>query len=223
MSHRERRANMALDDAYEYCRLLETCNEKPELFCLCSAISTVDAALESSAEDTLQPLGPKISLEAWTRIRNSLFNFLITMFPGYFMVYKDSDATPVEPGDEWPDHGLIEFLPERSRRREDSYFCELDSLDFKTRTTLRWCFAEGRQNTKPADFIADPIMLEEEAVEFLERLYEICEEESTKGKKRAHQKWWQLYWEATSCRDSHEKRRLHKDMDKLQAVWGRPS
>jgi hypothetical protein len=224
MTNRERRAGMALDEVYNYCRDLETREERPEMFKLCAAIRTVDAAIETAGEARHHPIGPPISLEAWQRIRNSLFDFLVTSFPGYFLVYRDFEASPLEPGSQWPEEGLLEFFPEQGRRREDSYFCELGDLNLKTRTSLRWCFAEGRQNSRPADFSREPVVLEDEqANDFLMRLNEVCADEATKGKKRAHQKWWQLYWESNSCRDREEKRRLHKDMDRLQSVWGRPS
>ncbi len=220
MSDRERRVSMALDDAYNYCRMLTMREEKGDLLRLCAALHTVDAALESETGAASQFL--HISTQAWSRIRNTLFDFLLTATPGYFLVYKDSEASPVEPGSEWPEHGLLEFFPESARRRDDSYFCDLDSLDFKTKTNLRWCFAEGRTNIRPADFAPQPALQEDEVSDFLTHLDEVCAEEAHKGKKRAHQKWWQLYWEATSCRNAQQKRRLHKDMDKLQVVWGKP-
>ncbi len=224
MTQHERRLSMALDDAYHYCRRLEAREENPELFHLMAALHTVDAALQSAEEGQEPRLGPRISCEAWSRVRDSLYDFLVTSTPGYFLVYANDDATPCEAGNQWPDKGLLEFYPESGRRREDRFTSNLDNLDPGTKTTLRWLFAEGRQNVRPSDFSKQPIVLEEEeANELLDRLYLVCAEEAARGKKRAHQKWWQLYWEASSCRDNQEKRRLHKDMDRLQAVWGRPS
>lgn len=223
MTNRDRRGNMALDDAYIYCRRLEYRQEKPELYTVCSALHTVDAAIATASIEEGKPVGPRISVDAWLRIRNNLFNFLITSFPGYFLLYKDADASPLEAGSEWPEQGMLEFFPERSRRREDSYICDLEDMEPRTLTSLRWCFAEGRQNIRPSDFEREPVLDEEEVNELMGRFYEVCEEEAERGKKRAHQKWWQLYWEATSCRDAHQKRQIHKDMDRLQSVWGKPS
>ena len=72
----------------------------------------------------------------------------------------------------------------------------------------RLCFAEHRQNTVPADFDNQEELLAEEgaeeAEELLDRLYQVCEEEATEGKKKAHRKWWQLYWEAQTCEEKRD-------------------
>ncbi len=220
----DRRNFMALDEAYHYCRLLESKAEKPVLYKLCAALTTVDAAVAAITEGT--SYGTRgLSLRAWTDVRDTLYNLLVTSFAGYYMVYGEYDTTPVEPGQEWPDYGRLEFYPEQARRRDDGYRSSLEHLLPETATTLRWCYAEGRQHVTPADFPSpEPAADDEpEAVALMERLYEVCVTEATRGKKRAHERWWQLYWEANSSKDKREKTDLRRRMEELQCVWGRPS
>lgn len=224
MATQERRHFMALDDAYDYCRLLEMKVEMPILYKLCSALRTVDAAEQTAREGGAYGT-QGLSVRAWSQVRDKLFDLLLRSFPGYFVVYGPDGQVPVEPGQEWPQYGRVEFFPNQARRRDDSYSADLDRLTPEAVTAMRWCFAEGRQQIDPADFPDEqPVTDEEsEAVSLMERLYEICVEEATRGKKRAHERWWQLYWQSNSCADRKEKSALKKQMLELQAVWGRPS
>jgi len=224
MATRERRSQMALDDAYLYCSKLESGEEPPSLYKVCAAIRTLEAALESCAEPA-RHWAPVITLEAWAEVKDILYNCLVTSFPGYYLVYPEAAPAPLEPGSEWPGSGRLEFYPQRGRRREDSYVSRLDRLQESTLTSLRWCFAEGRKTVEPSDFSRQPpaSVEEEEAIGLIQRLYDVCLDEATRGKKRAHQKWWQLYWEADSCRDKSQKHELRRQMSRLQTVWGRPS
>jgi hypothetical protein len=226
---------MALDDAYFYCRQLEAGNETPSLFKVANAIGTLDLALAYQSDS---PMPVSICSEAWSRVRDSLFEILLRSFAGYFVVYSDGglDAeTPinVEPGGEWPESGRLEFFPEESRRKNDSYSGWLSCIGPSVLTPIRWCFAEGRQTITPADFEHDfsvsiddadesETCPEDTARELLSKLYAVCEEEASEGKKKAHRKWWQLYWEANSCPNKRERHNLQKQMVTLQSIWGRP-
>lgn len=226
MTNHERRNSIALDEAYYYCRRLETKAERPEMFTLCNAIRTLDLALQSHDES---PMPLSLCTEAWSRVRDSLFNFLVCSFPGYFEIFDADDPLPVTPGNDWPEFGTIDFYPESSQRKVDSYAARLDRLSPSVMNPLRWAFADGRQQVAPVDFDDNPASqapvdseLQEQATEFLARLYEVCEEEASEGKKKAHRKWWQLYWEADSCPNKREKHELQKQMVALQSIWGRP-
>ncbi len=222
----ERRNTMALDDAYHYLRGLEEGSERPSLHKLCSAIATVDRVLEPELEPGQ---AVNLSTEVWTCVRDGLFNQLVASFPGGFTVYCD-DGGELEPGSDWPDRGLLEFFPDRTSRKSDSYTARLERLDPQIALALRWCFADGRQVLKASDLNEPPARAAEscqdepadEARQLIERFYAVCEEESTKGKKKAHRKWWQLYWEADTCQDRKAKHKLQKEMLELQSVWGRP-
>ncbi|MBI4533763.1 MAG: hypothetical protein HY711_07425, partial [Candidatus Melainabacteria bacterium] len=101
MATSDRRNFMSLDEAYRYCCLLETKAEKPDLFKMLSSLKTVDAALRSASG---QPTSwvPPISPEAWSQVRDTLFNLLITSFSGFFLIYAQDDTHPLEAGAKWP-------------------------------------------------------------------------------------------------------------------------
>jgi hypothetical protein len=215
---------MPLDEAYFYCRRLELKLERPALFKICNAIRTVDLALLSNS-DSHPVVSASISAEAWSSIRDQLFKLLVTSFSGYFLVYDEEHAEPLESGSPWPEKGHIEFYPERILRRFETYTSTFDRMDPVTLGILRWCFAQDRHDISPALFNSEPELdLEEEgAMSLLDRMYEICEEEAAEGKKKAHRKWCQLYWEASGCPDRRLRHELQKKMLCLQSVWGRPA
>lgn len=226
MAKQERRRSMPLDEAYIYCRRLELKLERPALFKVCNAIHTVDLALSSDEELSMAGVPSHISCEAWSRVRDQLFKVLVTSFSGYFLIYDVDGVEPLENGAAWPEHGSIEFYPEKILRRFETYRSYIERLDPSMITILRWCFAQDRHNISPQLFNAEPQEAEataEEIVSFLDRLYEICEEEAHEGKKKAHRRWWQLYWEANGCVDRRARHELQKQMLSLQSVWGRPA
>lgn len=219
----DRRNSMALDEAYQYCRLLESGDETPVLHKLVSSIHTIDLAT-----DPERKMSPAISPDAWCRVRDSLFAILVASFSGYFLVYLDDEVAPIEQGSDWPKRGRLEFYPEAARRRTDYCESRLERIDPEVSTSLRWLFARGQQTANPSHFerLRQAEVNEEErgAVSaLLEQFYEICEREATAGKKRAHHKWWQLYWEENSCKDKQQKRELRRELLELQSVWGQPA
>lgn len=228
MAKQERRRGMALDEAYFYCRRLEMKLERPALFKICNAIRTVDLALSSDGELTVAGMPNHISNEAWSRVRDQLFKILLTSFAGYFLIYDDNNVEPLESGAPWPEKGAIEFYPERILRRFETYRSPCDRLDPSVLTILRWCFSQDRHNISPSMFTTEAdaetqAASPSEVMSFLDRLYEICEEEAQEGKKKAHRRWWQLYWEANGCADRRARHELQKQMLSLQSVWGRPA
>lgn len=217
---------MPLDEAYFYCRRLELKLERPALFKVCNAIRTVDLALAPDGEGDAHCEATNISDEAWSRIRDKLFKALVTSFNGYFLVYAEGHSEPLEHGSAWPERGYIEFYPERILRRFETYHSEFSRVESATLNILRWCFSQDRHNISPALFSSessDMDLVESEAMIFLERMYEICESEAEEGKKKAHRKWCQLYWEANGCPDRRVRNELQKKMLSLQSVWGRPA
>lgn len=221
MSSNERRNAIALDDAYFYCRQLETGAERPDLYKLCNAIRTLDLALEAHIES---PLPVTLSKQAWSRVRNSLFNILVSSFEGCFFVYDQFEIL-VEPSADWPEGGFIEFFPRSINRKDESYGAGFDQMQASVINPLRWAFAEARQQIYPADFGNEEQLPNDAdaARDLLERLNVVCEEEASEGKKKAHRKWWQLYWEANSCPNKRKKHELQKQMVALQSIWGTPA
>jgi hypothetical protein len=207
---------IALDDAYFYCRQLETGAERPDLFTVCNALRTLDFALEAHHES---PMPMTLCVEAWTRVRDSLYAVLVSSFAGYFFVY-DENENVVEPGNEWPDNGYLEFYPDRINRKNESYKGYFQHMPSAVLNPIRWAFAEGRQQLSAENFRRAEEA--DEARELLERLNDVCEEQASEGKKKAHRKWWQLYWEANSCPNKRRKHELQKQMVALQSIWGTP-
>lgn len=224
MAKHERRRGIPLDEAYFYCRRLELKLERPALFKVCNAIKTIDLALSPDAEE-YPGISAHISPQAWSRIRDQLFKILVSSFSGYFLVYENGNLEPLEAGSTWPQNASIEFYPEKILRRFESYRSDCSRIDQPTLTILRWCFSQDRQNISPSLFNNETEMdsIQEEAMAFLDRMYEICEEEASEGKKKAHRKWCQLYWEANGCPDRRARHELQKKMLSLQSVWGRPA
>lgn len=230
MAARDRRIFLPLDEAHTYWRMLESGQSRPNLYKICAALSTIDSALRA-AEDETTNNWQHISLKAWSQIRNALFNWLVRSFAGYFVIYDATSGQPVEEGESWPRSGWLEFYPEAGKRRDDSYSAALEDLDEAVSNALRWSFADGRRQVAPADFpepaaTGDDLGVaaseKTEAAELMERLNAICQDEARRGKRRAHEKWWQLYWEANSCADRKARHEIERRMGQLQSVWGRP-
>jgi hypothetical protein len=225
MAQHERRNSVALDDAYFYCRQLEAKTERPTLFKVCNAIRTLDLALEAHAEG---PAPVTLTTEAWQRVRDSLFDILVSNFSGSFIVYPTSDSA-LPDGSTWPETGILEFYPERTGRKNDSYTGAIERMAPSVVTPMRWRLAQGEQDVKPSDFtdeVEEPPMDEAEqdvARALMSKFYEICEEQASEGKKKAHRKWWQLYWEANACPNKRQKHELQKQMVALQSIWGTPT
>ena len=77
----------------------------------------------------------------------------------------------------------------------------------------------------PEDFIVNeepPETKEGETQDLMEHLYDVCQQEAREGKKKAHRKWWQLYWEASSCPNKRQRHQLRKQMVALEDIWGKP-
>ncbi len=224
MSNHERRRFVALDDAFEYLRQLETGSEKPQIYVLTNAIRTLDLALSGHHVDSPVPL--TLCIEAWTRVRDALFNILVSSFAGRFEVY-DHEGAAVEPGNEWPDRGSFRFYPNKIRRRDDSFSTDLQRLSAHVCTVLRWAFADSRQTVEPFEFAVQQDIPADEVLsttaDALAEYYEVCREQAKEGKKKAHRRWWQLYWEATACPNKRQQHQLRKQMVALEGIWGKPS
>lgn len=224
MASSERRRKLTLDEVNIYWHKLKEGNERANLHKLCNAIRTIDMAL---AEDS-PALCRRLTAKGWSRIRDDCFDYLISSFPGHFIIYDSINKAPVDAATDWPEHGILEFYPEGVNRREDSYQAPLERIHNDVVVRYRWCFAEGRQNTTPEDFAAfrenvDQICTEEaeNARNLMEQLYEACAEEAVKLKKIAHRQWWQLHYEADACADRRHKNALKQQMVHLELLWGK--
>lgn len=225
MGSLERRRKLTLDEVNVYWRALREGSERVDLHKLCNAIRTIDMALA----ETSPALCRRLSAKSWSQIRDQCFDYLISSFPGHFIVYDDTHTTPVEIGASWPKTGSLEFYPESVKRREDAHQAQLERIHPDIVVRYRWCLAEGRQNVTPADFEAfrecsniNGVGDDSESTRhIMDAIYEACAEEATKLKKIAHRQWWQLHYEADACADRRHKNALKQQMVDLELLWGK--
>lgn len=219
----DRRRKLTIEQVNDYWRNLKEGVSRPELHTLCNAIRILDLALA----DTEAGICTRLSRDTWSRIRNDLFDILLSSYSGYFVIYTDGTSSPLEPGSSWPEMGLLEFYPEMVKRRDDASTGYLHNIHHSILLRLRWCFAEGRQHTTPDDFASytqcSTSQNDDEANsahELMNRLYETCADEANKLKKIAHRKWWQLQSEVVGCANRRRKTELRREMAQLELIWG---
>lgn len=222
MAGLDRRKKLTLDEVNIYWRKLTDGLDRPDLHKLCNAVRTLDLALT----DAGPALCRKLSAKRWSRIRNDCFDYLISSFPGHFIVYG-ANASPIEGGAEWPTTGLFEFYPEMVKRREDSYQAPLNQIDPNVVVRFMWAFAEGRHDTTAQDFLSFRDGMnqapdqEDSDRTVVDEVYEACADEASKLKKLAHRQWWQLHYEAKDCADRRHKIELRRQMENLELLWGK--
>jgi hypothetical protein len=224
MAKPERRNSMTLDEVSLYWRQLRK-DGAPSLNKLCNSIITIDLAFEGSVSS----LSKHLSKDKWTRIRSDLFDVLISSCPGYFIVYGEDQAVPLEPRSDWPAVGRVEFYPQKSNRKSDILNSAIGKIHPAIILSLRWCWAEGRNEINPMDFDAyheaGRVDDSEEAQitrDFLDRLCDLCVDEARKSRRIAHRTWWRLSSEASSCPDKQTRNQIKKQMIELECIWGSP-
>lgn len=214
----ERRNSMTLDEISSYWRFLRQSSERPNLHKICDSLNTLDIACGAA-----NVLGHHLTHEAWSSIRDDMFDRLLSSFPGYFIITAEGGENPTRASDSWPEGGRVEFYPEKANRRSDVYANDLRRVHPSIVLGLRWCLADGRQHTRVEDFESYRNQPEaEEARLLLENLYHTIEDEAVKSRKIAHRKWWHLFWEANACSDRRMKSELRRQMSDLKTVWGAP-
>ncbi|MDZ4835716.1 MAG: hypothetical protein SGJ27_18220 [Candidatus Melainabacteria bacterium] len=227
MGKLERRNSMTLDEVSVYWRELRgTRAPATGRNRLLNSIITIDLAFEGS----LSSLSKHLSQDKWERIRSDLFDVLVTSFSGYFTLHKPDTDEVLELRSDWPEEGTIEFAPKQTNRTSDILRADISRLHPSIVLSLRWVWAEGRNEITPDDFesfreasVKDES--EEAAVtrEFLDRLCEICVEEAKKSKRIAHRTWWRLSSEVSTCPDKQKRNQIKKQLTRLENVWGVPT
>lgn len=222
MGTQDRRTSMGLNEAYQYWRSIEG-GETPSLFKTSGALRTIELAIEP-AQSEWQSTSLAVSLQAWSIIRDNLINVLISNFPGYFLVYAESETYPRDSGSDWPLRGQIEFYPDAFKRRNDCFQIPFDQIHASSLTIIRCRFANGEQTLAPHMFESVSMIPEEdkedEVAELFARSYEICEREAEKGRKRAQRTWYHTQCEARACKNKEERRELLRRLNYLETVWG---
>jgi hypothetical protein len=213
MGRQDRRERTALDQAYRYFRQLESGELAPDIFRLIQSVKTLSFAL--AVADVTEF---KLTRQLWRRLHLSLFDRLVTNFSGRITIL-DEFRQFCEIRQEFPEYGYLQFYPDRCKRADDVTEIELGRLYPKTFNALQRVWQE-RAFIKPADFEGSDC---EGGVCYMLPMVpgqEVLGEESCRGHAEAHNKWWELYWQAYCCSDNQDKSRLARQMEELESVWG---
>lgn len=215
MARLDRREKLALDEAYRYYRTVDKNGDYPDLYRLVKAFKTVTAAL--GVADHGHEF--KLTRQLWRRIQQSMFDKLLTSFPGYVIVTGE-DGQQLKPRDRFPEEGVVEFHPDGCRRADDIFQMEIKHLYPATLYRLQKTWETKGARIAPEDLAGGqcteggcflkPVVLGEE----------VLSEESYSGREKAYHEWWDLYQQAYCTRDEREKAMIYRQMDELEAVWG---
>lgn len=214
MGRQDRRERTALDEAYRYYRQLDSSEEKPDIFRLNKAVKTLSFALAVSDVSEF-----KLTKQLWKRLHQALFDKLISSFEGRIAIY-DENRQAMEILQRLPENGFIEFYPEACRRDDDINEIELSKLYPKTYNVIKHVWEERNAFIKPQDFegkdcdggvcYMKPVLLGQE----------VLVAESNNGRADAHNRWWELYWQAYCSADKRDQDILVKQMNELEEIWG---
>ncbi len=214
MGRQDRRERTALDEAFRYFRKLESGKEEADIFRLSKAVKTLSFALAVSDVSEF-----KLTKQLWKRLHQALFDKLITGFAGRIELLSASrlqlEILTAMPGD-----GYLVFYPELCRRDDDSNEIELSKLYPKTSSVVRTVWETRGAFIKPRDFEGGEC---EGGVCYMKPMVpgqEVLTEESKQGRSLAHDRWWELYWQAYCSGSKHEQELINKQMNDLEEVWG---
>jgi hypothetical protein len=213
-----RRQSMSLDAAYYYLRHLELKLQKPDLYKICNSIKTIDAVL--AAKQGRGDIMRNFTDTAWQKVKERLFQILLTNYCGRFIVYSVTAKSPLTPGMEWAENGFIDFYPEKQTRPDEFYSLPLNSLTQANRAILKKAFLEATLSVKPEDFAGNEANNERSAASSLMRIYDICEQEAETGKLKANSVKSSLEAELRRCTDRQRRKEIRRHLLKLQMVWG---
>jgi hypothetical protein len=213
MGKLDRRAKLALDEAYRVFRVITKEEAPPDLFQLVRCLKTVGNALNGAIDGQL-----KLTVRLWRRIHLALFDKLFTSYPAHMVIYA-ADGSVVKPKKPIPEEGILEIHPEGLRREDDTFKMEIENLHPDTRQALNKIWTERGNSTRREDF-ANYDCGEYCAPKHFVIGDEVLTSESTKGKEQAYSQWWDLYWQAYCTSDQGAKRHILKQMESIEAVWG---
>jgi len=213
MGKLDRRAKLALDEAYRLFRSISKDECVPELFQLVRCLKTVGNALDGAVEGRL-----KLTVRLWRRIYVALFDKLLTSYPAYLVIY-DANGDVLKPKQTIPEEATLEIHPQGLRRADDKFKTLMADLHPKTNELLTRVWCERGNFTKKEDFVSS------ECGDYCAPQHfaigdDILQSESEVGKQVAYSRWWDLYWQAYCTRDQEEKRLITKQMESIEAVWG---
>ena len=213
MGRQERRERTALDEAFRYFRELEG-GQSPDIFRLNKSVKTLSFALAVSDVSEF-----KLTKQLWKRLHQALFDRLITNFSGQIEVLDESRVSQ-EIRNPFPEYGHIVFHPDACKRDDDRNEIEIQKLYPKTHSVLKRIWEERGAFIKPADFEGGECA---DGVCFMKPMVpgqEVLSEESNKGRADAHNRWWELYWQAYCSGSKKDQDTLTKQMNDLESIWG---
>jgi hypothetical protein len=216
MERADRRDRVALDEAYEFYR--QTFGESSnDLHQLANSLKTVCHALDAAETGELA-----LTLRLWKKIRQALFDKLLTSFPAY-VVAITHDGQVLGHRDALPDDCLLELHPEGLRRDDDVFQMAINELHPLTRSRLDKVWVERGPSTRREDFQSGS-ECEGGVCTMKPHTFIVGEEvlanEATAGRQKAYAHYWRLYWQSYCSPTSREKMYLHRQMASLEAVWG---
>jgi len=214
MGRQERRERTALDEAFKYFRELDSGAQEPDIFRLNKAVKTLSFALAVSDVSEF-----KLTKQLWKRLHQALFDKLISNFNGRVEIYND-DRMALEIRNKVPESGFLVFFPEKCKRTDDFNEIELQKLYPKTFAVVKHVWEERGAFIKPADFEGGDCS---DGVCYMKPMVpgqEVLTEESAKGRAEAHNKWWELYWQAYCSGSKKDQDHLAKQMNELESIWG---
>lgn len=216
MTTHDRRDKMSLERAYEtYCTTIKL-ESSVELHAIAEALKTVQNALSASNEG-----GVKLTDRLWYRIRQALFDKLLTNYSVDLDVF-DSTGMPIKTDDSIEATATFTIQPKGLRRADDRF--HIPVLDLHEMTVLKvskvWKLHGNRLCRD--HFIdlhiecAGACMMPPDVVFGHERL----KEETRLGRQFAYTEWWDLYWRAYCTPDDDELKIVRARMAMLESVWG---
>ena len=212
----ERRQSMPLDASYFYLRHLESNLQSPQLFKICNSINTIDVVLNEKAnwDSTMS----KLSRSAWAKVREQLFQILITKFSGRFLVFCHDSEYALAPKSPWQNDGHIEFHPDNLTRTGEFYKQTTATLPASVVKVLQRMLEDGKENICPEDF--EQVKQSREVMTVLFRSYEICEQEAEQGKAKAVNLLARFENELKHASDRMQRKEIRRRILRLQTVWG---
>lgn len=214
MARTDRREKVALDQAYDFYRSTVGSGENVSLHSLVSSLKTVSHALNASEQGQL-----KLTTRLWLRMKQALFDKLVTSFPAHVIIYDGSNKA-IQPRQRIPEDGAIEIHPEGLRRDDDRFQIEIKHLHPLTKNHIQKVWQERGPITRQEDFSSYECTGDVCVPKLFVLGDEILQREASAGKRQAYEQWWELYWKAYCTPDRKEKLTLNKQMNCIENVWG---
>lgn len=221
MEKTDRRELIALDQAYDFYRELVQDGSTHDLHRLVNSLKTVDNALDAAQNGHMD-----LTLRLWQKIRQALFDNLLTQFSAHVVAIAP-DGRVLTNRDCLPDDCILELYPEGLRRTDDVFECAIEDLHPVTRERLERVWRERGPSTRRDDFVSareESGSCEGGVCTMKPNTFivgaDVLTAEAKNGRERAYQDYWRLYWQSYCSPRAKERQHLTNLMASLEAVWG---